>query len=577
MILISLLFSAGGNALLAVSTTVATMMVARVVSGLGFQIALFRAYFADTAEKKERTGRFGLIGVITNFALFAGPFLGGLVSRMFGRRTAAWLSSALCLLAALIALIWQPDEKKLDEARMQRSESFQLKGKELEQYQKTHKTVDGVKLIKIDLSDATPSKAVDPFPVEEEQVRTACPARRRLSPCRCPGVCACFCTHATDACARGGPSATAQRADLCAPLFSVTARALCQQASRPERRGDDECTSWGPCRYFRKTWKFARWLAQYDLYPLLSLNFFFRFAFAAYKSVFAFFCMGVLHYGSDQVGYLLSAMGLGGMFVQGVLVRIVVSRLGEEKTLFVAMAATAGGFVLLALAQNLTMLVPALTMIAIGYGLCVPCLTTLFSHVPVEQGIMQGIAGAIDRFGQAFGPVVGGSMLHLLGEASLMLWTGVALASISLVSGSIACARPEARLWIESCEETIPASRCLAFGYPISFDATACLSRDSTQVCLAFIGDGWIAWMREFFCYQTSGYQQVSALEAIDEEDEEELSASAEGSPLARPSQGDEHAPTAALASGVAIALSKADAQQAADTTHSPVMAQPAR
>ena len=49
---------------------------------------------------------------------------------------------------------------------------------------------------------------------------------------------------------------------------------------------------------------------------------------------------------------------------------------------------------------------------------------------------MQGIAGAIDRFGQAFGPVVGGSMLHLLGEASLMLWTGIALASISLVSCS---------------------------------------------------------------------------------------------------------------------------------------------
>ena len=46
----------------------------------------------------------------------------------------------------------------------------------------------------------------------------------------------------------------------------------------------------------------------------------------------------LLSYGSREVGFLLSCMGIGGMFVQGVLVRVVVGRLGEEKTLFFAMA-----------------------------------------------------------------------------------------------------------------------------------------------------------------------------------------------------------------------------------------------
>lgn len=46
---------------------------------------------------------------------------------------------------------------------------------------------------------------------------------------------------------------------------------------------------------------------------------------------------------------------------------------------------------------------------------------------------MQGIAGAIDRFGQAFGPLVGGAALHFLGEAGLMRWTGLGLAAISSV------------------------------------------------------------------------------------------------------------------------------------------------
>ena len=232
-------------------------------------------------------------------------------------------------------------------------------------------------------------------------------------------------------------------------------------------------------------------------------------------------------------------MGLAGIFVQGVLVRVVVSRLGEEKTLFAAMAATAGGFILLSLARSLTLLVPALTFIAIGYGLCVPCITTLFSHVPVEQGLMQGIAGAIDRFGQAFGPVVGGSLLHLLGEASLMRWTGVALAAISLV-------------------------------------------------CLAFIGDGWMSWLLAS-CTPNAGYQQVSALEAIDEEDEEDVLTSGEPSPQVAATKGEADPfvdlPSANLANGVAAALANGNGngkggeqqqQQNGKPMHSPVSAQPA-
>ena len=39
-------------------------LVSRIITGSGFQIALFRAYFATTQPKEKRTGSFGLIGVI---------------------------------------------------------------------------------------------------------------------------------------------------------------------------------------------------------------------------------------------------------------------------------------------------------------------------------------------------------------------------------------------------------------------------------------------------------------------------------------------------------------------------------
>ena len=49
------------------------------------------------------------------------------------------------------------------------------------------------------------------------------------------------------------------------------------------------------------------------------------------------FTAHTLRYGPEQVGYLLSVLGVTGIAVQGVLVRVVVARLAEERTLLVAM------------------------------------------------------------------------------------------------------------------------------------------------------------------------------------------------------------------------------------------------
>ncbi|KAL1500071.1 hypothetical protein AB1Y20_012746 [Prymnesium parvum] len=401
VICISLLISALGNALLAVSNSVGMMAAARIISGLGFQIALFRAYFADR-PKEQRTGSFGLIGVVQGFALFGGPSIGGFASHWGGRRMAPWMAAALCLAAALITIMWHP----IEEVGVRRGASGELTGEALQKHQETHKEVNGVKLVKLDLA--------------EGDTRS--------------------------------------------------------EASSQPSSAQHGWRAWRLCVCMRKTYKLSIWLGKHGLYPLLLLNFFFRFAFAAYKSVFAFFCMEALGYGTAEVGYLLSGMGLAGMGVQGVLVRIVVAACGEERTLAISMAATSLGFVALSMTTGLEMLIPALGIIAIGYGLAVPSLSTLFSLVPVEQGIMQGIAGAIDRFGQAFGPLVGGAALHLLGEAGLMRYTGLALALIS-------------------------------------------------SVCLLFIGDGCVSWIRNS-CMRSlgGGYAPLDQSQGdIDQADELEM------------------------------------------------------
>jgi len=240
VIMITLLLSALGNAMLALASSIAMMMAARVVSGLGFQIALFRAYFADTAPREKRTGSFGLIGVVTSFSLFAGPAVGGFVSQFFGGgRSAAWLSCGLCVLGAMLCALWRPSEKPAPPLASSASAS-RLEGADLERYEETHKTVGGVKMVKIDLTATRADGASEGLE---------------------------------------SPSGATAASGACASLFAC-----------------------GACRCLRKTYRFARWLAGYDLYPLLTLNFFFRFAFAAYKSIFAFFCIEMLGYGTAQVG-----------------------------------------------------------------------------------------------------------------------------------------------------------------------------------------------------------------------------------------------------------------------------------
>ena len=411
VIFVGLLVSSAGCVLLGTSTGFPMMLISRIITGSGFQIALFRAYFADTQAKEKRTGTFGLIGVIQGLALFLGPGFGGLVSSWFGKRMCALVAAAMFGLGGVICLCWTPDEDTVETVLRRRASRAGLAGDDLQKHDESRTTVGGVKFIKVSVDTGGDDTSDGAEPVYR---------------------------------------------------FGAVGKGL------------------------HKFLLLVTYLGQHGVYPLLLLNFFYRFAFAAYKSNFAFLCDEALDFGPREVGFVLSGMGLGGIFVQGVLVRFVVSRIQEERTLVVAMAATSVGFAGLSYVTSVMTLVPCLAFVSIGYGLAIPCLTALFSHVPVEQGIMQGIAGSIDRFGQSFGPVLGGWLLDIVGQAWLMLSTGATLACIS-------------------------------------------------GVCLLFVGDGCLQWLRESIV-GSSGYTAVGQKEAAEDDME-----GAELLPAAK--EADEHSP----------------------------------
>jgi DHA1 family tetracycline resistance protein-like MFS transporter len=166
-------------------------------------------------------------------------------------------------------------------------------------------------------------------------------------------------------------------------------------------------------------WRAVRDLsARPDLRLLFTVDFVYWMAFAVYQTAFALF--GARRFGFDaaHTGYLLSAFGVLGVLVQGVLVGPVAASLGLKRTLVAGLCFAAMGWGGSALTHSVPVFVAMLVPGALGIGLCNATLSTLVSNAAGahEQGRVQGAAGALESLGRTIGPVWGNGALQLFGE-----------------------------------------------------------------------------------------------------------------------------------------------------------------
>ncbi|KAG8464981.1 hypothetical protein KFE25_012344 [Diacronema lutheri] len=444
----SLVVSAGAHAVLALAPGVRTMLLARVLCGCGFQLALCRAYFAEVGSSHNRASSFGLIGVITGIALTMGPTLGGVVGGSGKPHNSAWFACVLCLIAAAFAARWRP----------------------LEPVEKLVTRTDRRRWVRIDLRRGEADASADGADARAPHAGGkgggggggggggALPSGAAREP------------HGSAAIVGDGDgdgdgdvdnrrSVAPDDDDDDANALEGAWRARDRPSGADGARSDGGAGGGGGgagvddgdepkmraqlprgppgvfsrSRVLCKVWRLNAWLVRQGVYPLLVLNTSFRFAFSVYKSSFAFFCMHSFGYGAAEVGVALSLMGLLGIFVQGVLLRIVVRCAQDGNTLYMGLLSTSLGLSMLAVSYTPPLLGLSLGLITVGYGLAVPSLSALFSHVPMQQGVMQGIAGSADRFGQAVGPIAGMQLLNVVGERGLMNYTGIGLFLICTV------------------------------------------------------------------------------------------------------------------------------------------------
>lgn len=140
-------------------------------------------------------------------------------------------------------------------------------------------------------------------------------------------------------------------------------------------------------------------------------------AFSAFEATFALFGERRLGFRPASTGFVFMVIGLALVLVEGGLVRPTVRRLGETRTLRLALVVNAAGLLLLSAVHSWWLLVPALVALVVGQGLSMPSLTAATATVAPEsrRGGILGLQQSAGGLARVLGPVLGGLAFQHLG------------------------------------------------------------------------------------------------------------------------------------------------------------------
>lgn len=158
---------------------------------------------------------------------------------------------------------------------------------------------------------------------------------------------------------------------------------------------------------------------------LVAINLLYTVAFTGMEAVFVLLTQHTFGWTAQQNGYLFAYIGVVVVVIQGVVVGLLVKRLGERWLLVIGLLLLAGGLILLPWSGTLATLLGALGLVAVGDGAVTPALSALLSLVsPADaQGETLGVAQGLVGFGRLVGPLVAGS-LFAAGESLPFVFGG---------------------------------------------------------------------------------------------------------------------------------------------------------
>jgi DHA1 family tetracycline resistance protein-like MFS transporter len=141
--------------------------------------------------------------------------------------------------------------------------------------------------------------------------------------------------------------------------------------------------------------------------PLLAMFFFYQLAFFVYPSVWAYYTQEKFGWTPWDVGLSLAAYGLGIAIVQGGLIRVVVPRLGEWRTVVFGMLISILAFLSFGLITAGWMIFALIPLSSLGM-IAQPALQGIMSKAVTDdaQGELQGVLTGVGAIASIIGPLI---------------------------------------------------------------------------------------------------------------------------------------------------------------------------
>ncbi len=178
----------------------------------------------------------------------------------------------------------------------------------------------------------------------------------------------------------------------------------------------------------------SQYVLKKTLGPLLSVYFMMSLSMAAMEATLVLFMAHRFQWGLKEVSFGFAYIGVIIVITQGFLVRRLIPKIGERKTLRIGLVATALGFAGIGLAHDLTFMCITMTVLALGNGLSNPATLGGVSLLTgeEEQGVALGVAQSLSALGRILGPAIGGQIYATV-DVTAPFWFSTVVATIGFL------------------------------------------------------------------------------------------------------------------------------------------------
>jgi DHA1 family tetracycline resistance protein-like MFS transporter len=145
--------------------------------------------------------------------------------------------------------------------------------------------------------------------------------------------------------------------------------------------------------------------SHHELWGLTWVNFITYVAHEVFPNIWVIYCIAAFNWSTGSVGLTLALVGIVAAINQATMVRPVVARLGERRTLLASLALAVIGLALLGTNNGIVFLVAAVIIALPMYQASSQALMTRRVR-PAEQGELQGALGSVRGISMLIGPAI---------------------------------------------------------------------------------------------------------------------------------------------------------------------------